>query len=425
MHDRALYQQILGISSPWKVSDVVLDHGLKRVLVKVDHSGETKPCCPKCGKPSPIHDHRKRQWRHLDTCQFQTILEADLPRVDCAEHGVHQIDVPWAEPRSGFTALFEALVIDWLLTAENRDGVAQLLGLSWDEVNGIMARSVTRGMARREEQPLPHLAVDETSFQKRHEYVTVISDRIGGTVLDVLQDGKKETFADWLKGLTKRTLGAIETVSMDMWKGFINAVLEVVPGADGKICFDRFHISKYLVDGVDKVRKQEHAKLMAEAGASVLARTKFDWGRTSANIDNRSRRAFMALTRLTLKTARAWAMKETAAGLWNYSSRTWAEKAWKQLIGWLERSRLGPMIKVGKMIKTHLWGILNAIEHQASNGKAEGINSGIQRIKSIARGFRNRENFRVAILFYFGGLDLYPATVARDFSRRAAHTKPG
>lgn len=422
MHDRALYQQILGITAPFFVSDVSLDAATRRITVRIQHAKETRPCCPECGASCPIHDHQTRQWRHLDTCQFQTILEADLPRVKCPDHGIHQIPVPWAERNGRFTALFECLVIDWIKAAKNRKAAAELLGITWDEADGVMRRAVERGLARREDAPVPHLSVDETSFQKRHEYVTVICDRQNNRVIEVLDDRKKESFVGWLKGLPAKALEAVQTVTMDMWPAFIRAILQVVPGGEGKVCFDRFHVSQHMGNGVDKVRRQEHRKMLENGGESVLTKTKYDWLRTSKNIDNRSRRDFMALTKMALKTARAWAMKETAAGLWDYASRTWAEKAWKQLIGWMDRSRLGPMIEVSKMLKEHLWGILNAIEHQATNGAAEGLNSGIQKIKAVANGFRNRRNFRMAILFFFGALDLYPATAAAGLRPRAGHT---
>lgn len=120
---------------------------------------------------------------------------------------------------------------------------------------------------------------------------------------------------------------------------------------------------------------------------------------------------FAALRDSHLKTARAWAMKESAMDLWHYQSRTWAEKSWKQWIGWAQRCRLEPMKKVGKTVQRYLWGILNAIVLNANNGPAESMNAKIQRVKRQACGFRNRERFRNAIYFHCGGLDLYPETL--------------
>jgi transposase len=408
MRDRELYQQILGLSSPWKVSDIRLSLADRQVVIVVIRESGTPLTCPTCGNPSGVYDHRKRSWRHLDTCQLQTVIEADVPRVNCSIHGVQQIAVSWAEAGGRFTALFEAMVIAWLGEAPIT-AVAELVGLSWDQVDGIQQRAIDRGLARRKSAVIANLGIDETSYQKSHEYVSVITDRDRRVVLEVLEDRKKETVLAWLDTLSAAQKQAITTVSMDMWEAFINAFVERIPDADRKICFDRFHIASYFGKAVDDVRIDEHKALRANGGTSRLTHTKHQWLRNSDRTDNRSRTWFMALTRASLKTARAWAIKEQAGKLWNFTSRTWAEKGWRNLLGWMARCRLAPVTKVAATIKLHLWGILNAVVTASTNAIGESLNARIQKIKSMACGFRNRERFRRAILFHLGGLHLMPA----------------
>ena len=114
------------------------------------------------------------------------------------------------------------------------------------------------------------------------------------------------------------------------------------------------------------------------------------------------------MRRIAIKTARAWALKETAMAVWRYRSRGWARKALLKWYSWAIRSRLEPIRTVARMIKRHLEGIVNAIYHRVTNARSEGINSRIQWIKYTARGFRNRERFRNAIYFHLGGLDMQP-----------------
>lgn len=407
MKDKDLYQQILGITTPWFVKEVDLNIEKQQVTIFVEYKGNG--ACPECGTECNTHDHRERQWRHLDTCQMKTILSAKVPRVNCKEHGVKQVSVPWAESKSRFTALFEALVIDWLMEA-SVSAVSTQLRLTWDEVDGIRGRAVARGLERRASYPVKDLGVDETSYQKHHEYVTIITDQNNGTVLEVLEDRKKETLCSFLETMGKENLMAIQSFSMDMWPAFIEAVKENLPNADEKICFDRFHISQHLGKAVDKVRAKEHKEFIKAHGESPLLRTKHDWLKNSERVDNRTRRWFMELTKSNLKTARAWAMKESVGKLWHYNSRRWAEKKWKYAIQWMRRSRLPAMVKVGKTIKDHLWGILNAVTLGKTNAIAESKNAQIQKVKRMACGFRNRSRFREAILFHLGGLDLYPST---------------
>jgi len=282
-----------------------------------------------------------------------------------------------------------------------------MFDLSWDEVAGIQTRAVNRGLANRRKTKPRHIGVDETSFQKRHEYVTVILDKETNTVIDVLQDRKAETLGTWVKTQEMANLKALKSISMDMWDPFIKAVKDNFKNWENLIAFDRYHVAQHLNKGVDKVRVQEHRELLEKMGSSQLSGTKFEWLRTSSRTDNRTgdRPAFMMLSRMNLKTARAWRMKEAAAQLWDYSYLGVADKRWKELLAWISRSKLDPMIKAGKMIKKYFWGIMNAIRLKVSNAMLESMNSGIQKIKRMACGFRNRERFRMAILFHFGGLN--------------------
>jgi len=146
--------------------------------------------------------------------------------------------VPRAEPGSRFTAMFEWLAIDWLLAA-NLSAVAKLLALSWDQIDGIQQRAVARGLARRKLETTDHLGVDETSFQRRHEYVTVVADAVLGRVLHVVDGDQRETLADFLKQAPKPWLSMVKTLSMDMHGPYISAALAHLEKAGERIAFDR------------------------------------------------------------------------------------------------------------------------------------------------------------------------------------------
>jgi len=349
---------------------------------------------------------RRRSWRHLDTMQFQTVIEADVPRVSCSEHGVVQVRVPWAAAASRFTAMFESLVIDWLKVASVK-AVGKYLRLSWNAVDGIMQRAVKRGLSRRESLPVMDLCVDETSFQRRHEYVTVVTDQHSGAVVHLADDRTTESLESYFKDLSEEECAAIESVSMDMWPAYIGVVRKYLPDAGRRICFDKFHVAKYLGAAVDAVRRAEHRRLK-QTGDERLNGTRYRWLENPDRMSLKNWRSFEQLRHSTLKTARAWAIKEHAMCLWHYRSRTRALKQWSALLSWAIRSRLDPVKKVARTIKTHLWGIINAIVLNKSNAAAESVNSRIQRVKARACSFRNRERFRTAILFHLGQLNLYP-----------------
>lgn len=405
MRDIDLYTQVLGVRKPWKVTNVDLDTEANTVVVHVEMAGSVN--CPECGEVCPTHDHKPRRWRHLDTCQYKTILSASVPRVSCPEHGVKQVAVPWADPGSRFTALFEALVIDWMREA-SLSATARRLRMTWDQVAGIMDRAVARGLSRRRTMAASRIGVDETSFQKRHEYVTVVTDQEDGNrVLFVADDRKADSLARYYKRLSDEELAAIEVVAMDMCRAYISATNTHVPDAFAKVAYDRYHVSACINDAVEKVRRQEHRALRSE-GDDTLAGTRYAWITNPDRLGTALAAALDILKDAALKTSKAWAIKEMATGLWNFARTGAARQAWEKWIAWTQRCRLEPMKKAGQTIKDHLGGILNAIRLKATNAGAESINAKIQKVKRMACGFRNRDRFRAAIYFHLGRLDLYP-----------------
>lgn len=403
---RDLYAAILTLAPPWEIAGVRFDRAIGEVHIELAYPEEAEHYCPECGVPCRRRDSRRRRWRHLDTCQYRTMVSAFVPRVQCPEHGVKQIRVPWAEPGSRFTLLFEIWVIEWLREASML-AVARQMDLSWDQVYGIQRRAVTRGLARRQKEVVGRIGVDETSFQKRHEYVTVVLDLEGGRVLYVADDRKRASLDGFYEGLEPWQVAGIEAVSMDMWQPYIQSTRAHVPEADGKICFDKFHVAKHLGDAVNKVRRQEH-RVLCQDGDNTLKRSKHLWLRNPANMTRAQRRSLAELRQKSLQTARAWCLKEAAMGLWHYTHRGWATQAWKWWLGWAFRSRLEPMRQVARMVKSHLGGILNAVVMKVTNACCESVNAKIQWIKRMACGYRNRERFRMAIMFHCGGLDLHP-----------------
>ena len=321
--------------------------------------------------------------------------------------------VPWADPRARFTALFEAMVIDWLAVA-SFEAVARQCRLSWDQVSGIQARAVRRGLSRRAVAASPVVGVDETSFQRRHEYVTVVNDLTASEprVLYVADGRNRAAIDGYFQAVGEEGCALIEMVAMDMWQAYIGSVQE---HTEALIAFDKFHVAQHLGAAVDQVRRSENRELRQQ-GDDRLVKTRYLWLTRRGNMTRRQQREFTPLRTSTLRVARAWAIKESAMQLWNYRSRAWAERMWKRWYGWAIRSRLEPVKKVARMIKRHWDGVIDAVLTNVTNARSEATNAKIQWIKRLACGYRNRERFRNAIYFHLGGLDLYPDALA-------AHTK--
>ena len=400
------YEQLLGLSGAWKVSAVTLDIAAKRVEVEIGYDLSQPMECPECGQQCDHYDHREmREWRHLDTMQFETVLRCEVPRCKCPEHGVKTLRVPWAGKNSRFTLLFESFAIDVLQACSSVKAAAELMGLNWHQVNEIKRRAVTRGLERRESAPIQHLGIDEKSFRKGHNYVSLLTDLQGSRVLDVAE-GRDSTACDKLFGtLTEEQLKDVEAIAMDMWRAYIKAATQYLPNAD--VVHDRFHVSQHLNQAIDKVRRQEHKALSKEKD-DTLKNSKYIWLTGFENLTEEMQNRFNELQALGLKVGRAHAIKETFDYFWDYKYPGCARKFFNQWYGWARRSKLEPVKRVAKMIKDHFENIITYLKHRITNATTEGFNGVIQTIKANARGFRSFENYRVAVLFQCGKLDLKP-----------------
>jgi transposase len=404
---RAHYAQLLGLTADWDVRDVKLDVEKKGVEIAVAWRKGRKVSCPECGTACTVADHApERRWRHLDTMQFTTEIRARTPRADCPSCGVKTTSVPWAGKHSRFTLLFEAFVVEVLLMSRDVGAAGKLLGLSWSSVQKIMDRAVERGLDRRELEGLDYVGIDEKSFGRGQDYISVLTDLSQSRVLDV-EAGRDEAAAGALwAAVPEPQRQGIAAVAMDMWPAYMNATRRAVPQAE--IVHDRFHISKHLNEGLDQVRRAEH-KALRQKGENTLTGTRQLWLFNPENMSDPQWMRFHHLKDADLKTSRAWLIKEDFSWFWNYRYAGNAKKFFDDWYAWAVRSRLRPMVRVAKMIKRHLPELLSYFRHRITNAVAEGFNSRIHAIKSAARGFRSAANYRTRILFFCGKLDMLPA----------------
>lgn len=404
----AHYTRLLGLADDWNVSDVDLDLSSQRVTIRVEDVAGSPRCCPVCGEQRPLKDHaNQREWRHLDTMQFETVLVARTPRTNCPQCGVLNVDLPWAEPHGRFTLMFQAFAIRVLQASASIEQGRQLLRLSWRSAQDIMRTAVRRGMEVRDLDDIANVGIDEKSFGKGHDYVSVLVDLDGSRVLEVSQGRTQAAADDLWNTFSEEQKGEIQAVAMDMWPAFMASASAHVP--DAEIVHDRFHISKHLGEAVDQVRRAEH-KTLKKAGDERLTGSRYLWLTNEENLSEERAATFEELKNAELKTARAWAIRELFRDFWEQPSEFAGRAFFEKWHAWASRSRLQPIIKVGRMIKSHLDNIVTWFRHPISNGPTEGFNSRIQAIKAAARGFRNFENYRIRILFYCGRLDLEPET---------------
>jgi len=337
--------------------------------------------------------------------QWKILIEADVPRLNCPDCGVKQIRVAWSEGGSCFTELFEVHVIQVLQAVRGKVQAQWLTALSWDHVSRILERTVECGFARQRLTTLCDVALDEKSFGRGHDYVSVLHDPTECRVIEIVPDRNREATDTLWVGIPAPQRQAIEAVAMDMWEPDMEATRLVAPQA--LIMHDKFHCAKEWNKAVDLVRRTEHRTLKAQ-GEEALTKTKYLWLKNPENWTDRQRATFRSVPVDALKVGHAWSVKETFARFWDYRTEGVAKKFFDRWYFWATHSRLPPVIVAAKALKCHLPEFLAYTKHRITHAAAEGMNAKIQLIKANARGYRNFTQYRIAILFHCGKLDLYP-----------------
>ena len=403
---KELYHQMLGLGKDWEVSSVNLNLASKEVVLELNHCS-VKGFCTECDEHCKVYDYSgERRWRHLDTMQFSTVLEAKTPRVKCPKCGVKTAFLPWANKHSPFTLLFEAFAIEVLQISKSIQDARKLLGLNWHQTQAIMKRAVVRGLARRQEDEITWLGMDEKSFRKGHNYISVLNDLDEGRVIEV-SEGRSSEVAEILltQGLSKKQRELVCGVSIDMSAPYIKAIRTHLKHAD--IVHDKFHIMQHMTKAVDLTRRSENKKLL-KVGDETLKGTKYDWLRNKADLSEEELKTIEDLCSRQLKVTKAWHLKELFSSFWKQNSSREALKFFAYWALEVKESHNPHMWKVVKTLWRHMKNILTYFDCFITNAVSEGLNSKIQSIKAMARGFRSFKNYRTTILFYCGKLRLAP-----------------
>ena len=315
--------------------------------------------------------------------------------------------MPWAEKNGRFTILFERLAIDVLLATQTVTGAMSILRINWDQAWNIVQRAVRRGQDRKEDKPLPRIGIDEKAFAKGQSYMTLLYDLDNSTVEAISDGNDTESGNACFSQLSSEQIQSVEAVAMDMSAAYVKATKQSIPLAEGKIVHDRFHVMQLATKAVDKVRRGEHRQLKQDDD-NRLAKTKYIWLKSQENLTEKQRALLEDVFTLQLETGKAWAYKEMLRDLWEHDDAASATTYFKDWYRRVIHTKLEPMKKVARTIKERIENVVSYCTHGITNAVAEGMNSKIMSIKRRVGGYRNRENFKTAIFFHCGGLDLYP-----------------
>lgn len=398
------FNLVLDFGDEWVITKVEADHRKLEVYLYLKYISDHYED-PDTLESATLYDHTElREWRHLDILQYKCYVRCKIPRVRCKDGKTKQIAIGWTGKHDRHTYHFEIRIIELLQITKNQTKTAEFMDCSFRLVNRIMHRCTERGMQRRDFSivPFEHISIDEKSFKKGHNYITVLSHPRSGVVLNVGEGRDTASVNQLIKStFTPKQLHSINTVSMDMWKSYINSVTQNCPNAE--IVHDKFHLIAYLNKSIDQVRRREVKT------NEVLIDSRYAILKNEENLTEKQREKFELIKAANFEVSKVWHIRENFKELFEFYNEE--KEAECLLINWAQDSFMQGIKEVNKVILmflSHSKGVINALISNLNNAMAERLNGKIQEIKLIGRGYRNFENFRSAILFFHGGLSLYP-----------------
>jgi len=396
VNQNTLFAAAIGLTQPWQVDNVQFQLEEKRLNVSIGFPSGSLFTCPICESPNAkAYDTDEKNYRHLNFFEHEAWLNARVPRVKCDQGcGIKRINVPWARPGSGFTLLFEAMIMT-LAPEMPVAQIAELLGVQDTRLWRVIHHHVVEARKDLDMSEVYRVGMDETASRRGHNYISLFFDMDQSQLLYATSGKGSDTVENFSKDLTahKGKPKSILQVCCDMSPAYISGVGKQFPQAE--ITFDRFHIMKIINSAVDQVRRQEVDT------QPLLKKTRYIWLKNPGNLTAWQQNTMDSLATLHLKTARAYQIKLTLQELFLQPNRQEGEAFLKRWYYWATHSRLPPIVAAAKTIKNHWDGVLNWFDSQLTSGLVEGFNSLLQAAKARARGYRNNDNF-IAMAYLLG-----------------------
>lgn len=400
MDNAALFASALSIAEPWYVRETVFDPQEKVLTIVVEFVAGTRFAHPDAPGVHPVHDTRTRRYRHLNFFQHECYLEVRVPRVKLPDGRVVQIDPPWAGKLSGFTLLFEAMVLV-LCQQMPFAAVSRLVGVSWHRVHGICKRYVDLAQSQANLCDVTALAIDETSFRRGHDYLTVVADADERKVVFATAGRNAATIDEFARFLDEHggSRDQVRSASIDMSPAFIKGVEEYLPEA--RITFDKFHViaqASFALDQMRRLEQKSEPSLKGLRWALLKDRDKLSPSQRD-DLDG------LIAQVVSKRTARAWVYREHLREILDRKQINVVSAMLRQWCTNVMRSRVEPMKGVARMIRKHFDGIIAWAQTRQTNGFIEALNGIFQAAKRKARGYTRIDTVRTVLFLIAGKID--------------------
>jgi transposase len=362
--------------------------------------------CSGCGRPGPAYDRlEERRFEYVPIWGILVFLAYRMRRVDCTRCGVTVEMVPWCDGKNQLTTTYRWYLASWARRLSWSE-VGSIFRTSWDSVCRAVEHAVEWGLAHRDLSRVTALGVDEIAWARGHTYLTLVYDIGGATkrLLAVAEHRTEASLRTCLASLGDPVCRGVKYVCSDMWKPYLNVIAEKLGRAVHVL--DRFHVMQQFGKALDEIRAEESKRLVRDGYEPVLRKSRWCFLKRPENLTDKQTVKLSEVLKYNLRTVRAYLLREEFQRLWEYKSAWWAGKFLDEWTGRVMRSRLEPMKKIARSIRTHRPLILNwfRARGQISSGAVEGLNNKVKLVTRKSYGFRTAKVAKLALLHNLGRL---------------------
>jgi transposase len=381
-------------------------NGGPALIVQMKPRKNSRPFCSGCTRRGKTYDRlEERRFEFVPLWGIVVFLAYRMRRVDCKRCGVTVEMVPWCDGKNQLTTTYRWFLATWAKRLSWSE-VGTIFRTSWDSVFRAVEHAVAWGLAHRDLSQLTALGVDEIAWARGHRYLTLVYDISGKTkrLLAVAEERTEASLRSCLESLGKPVCLGVKYVCSDMWRPYLNVIAEKLGQAIPVL--DRFHVMQQFGKALDEVRAEEAKRLVRDGYEPVLKKSRWCLLKRPENLTNKQTVKLSELLKYNLRTVRAYLLREEFQRLWEYTSAWWAGKFLDEWTARAMRSRLEPMKKIARSIRTHRPLILNwfRARGQVSSGAVEGLNNKVKLVTRRSYGFRTAEVAKLALLHNLGQL---------------------
>lgn len=407
MQDSRIWRRALGLTDQTVIERVDFDEDADEAVVSVrPRKPKSKSLrCGRCGVVAPYFDpgDGRRRWRGLDLGPVRVSIEADMPRVNCPEHGPTVIAVEWARHKARHTRYFDQTVA-WLARHCAKSMVAMLLRIAWETVGSIITRVMADvdGLGEDRFAGVRRIGIDEVSYQKGHKYLVVVVNHANGRLLWVGPGRTKKTLGQFFDALGEEGCARIALVSADGADWIADMV--GLRCKNARLCVDPFHVVSWVVEAMDKVRRRKVREARTSGDkemAGALGDSRWAVLKNPNKLTPKQKLKLAAIQKFNNELYRAYLLKEQFRHIFSPGGEE-RIAAFDEWLVWASHSRIPEIVEVARKMRRFRNDIAQTLTHGLTNAIVEGLNSRVRLIINIARGFRSVEALMALMQLHLG-----------------------